>query len=182
MKRERAAEPLARNVRGQDRIVGRVIDGVGKSRDDDAGEHPCVGREETDGADGGRLEDEAGRQHGAAADAVDEKTDRRLAEAGGDVENRHQETERGVAESQLIVQQREEGRQRHVIDVRQAVRGAHKPDHARVAPQGQNGCHLAAARSAQAVAVLARSAATGATCVFTPTKVNSATAMRPADR
>ena len=132
MERKHLAEPFRRRVVRQQRIVGRVKDGVAEAGD-------AVHRDEDpvriDDA-GDRIGDAAHRQardqHDARADAVDQESDRRLQHAGDDVEDGQRQRKLGVADVEVGAHEGEQRRQQQHIIMAHHMRGADGGDQPRL--------------------------------------------------
>ena len=134
--RERATDPGLGDAVGEDRVVGRVIDAVGKAGHDGRKPEPLVGGDEPDREDGQPAEDEPGDEHRSRADAVDEEARRRLGQAGDDVEGGERQPEIEEADVEPLLEQRQHHRQDHDVEMADQVRRRHRQQGLRLASGG----------------------------------------------
>jgi hypothetical protein len=97
MHREGPADALGRHDLRQDRVVGRVIDGVAEAGDRPQGDQQPEGRHHPGDRNRPGAEHHAGDQHPARPHAVDQEARRRLQGGGDDVEGRKRQPELGIA-------------------------------------------------------------------------------------
>ena len=84
---------------------------------------------------------QAGKQHGAGADAIDYETGERLANAGDNKEHRHGESQFGVGQVERILQPRKQGGENELGKMRHAMRHADEADDLRILAEiGGNCC------------------------------------------
>ena len=76
------------------------------------------------------------KQHGARAEAVDDKAGQRLSHARDDEEHRHQQAQFRIGQVEGRFQPDEQGREYQMVEVRHAMRQPHQGDDARIAAQG----------------------------------------------
>ena len=136
--REGAADPRLGDAVGEDRIVGGVIDAVGKAGQNGGDQQPWIGGDEGDGEEGEAAEDEAGDQHRPRTDAVDEKAGRRLSQAGDDVEGGERQPEIEEADVEALLEQRQQHRQHHNVEMADEMRRRDRQQRLRLAAGGGN--------------------------------------------
>jgi hypothetical protein len=86
VEREHLADARGRAVVGQKRIIGRMIRGVAEPGDGIHGDEHYKRIDEAGDRESGGAERDAGNQHDARTDAVDQKADRRLQHSRDDIE------------------------------------------------------------------------------------------------
>jgi hypothetical protein len=133
-----AADPRLGDAVGEDRVVGGVIDAVGKAGQDGGDQQPWIGADEGDGEEGEAAEDEAGDQHRTRADAVDQEAGRRLRQAGDDVEGGERQPEIEEADVEPLLEQRQQHRQHHNVEMADEVRRRDRQQRLRLAAGGGN--------------------------------------------
>ena len=105
------AEPGRVDLAIEQRVVDRVEHAVADAGDDGAdGEHQ-VARARRVAEGGEREQAEAGEQHRARPEAVDDEARERLHRAGDDEEDRQQHAKLGVADVERLLQPEKERRQ-----------------------------------------------------------------------
>ena len=109
--RKRAAHARFIHVRGQDRIIGGMIDAVGKSEQHGARDQPGIAQMDAEHHKGEASGGEADQQDLAGADAVGEVAYRRLGQAGDNGEHGERKAELDVTDPELLLEKREQHRQ-----------------------------------------------------------------------
>ena len=137
--REGAAHaPLLDRAR-EDRVVGGMEHAVAQARDHHQRDQHRIARKQADQTDRQAEQGEPGDQDRAGAEAIDEEPDRRLGQAGDAVQHGERQPERGVADAELVAQQRKQGRQDQDVEVTEEVRRADQADHLEIAPGAGDG-------------------------------------------
>ena len=134
--REGAADPRLGDAVGEDGIVGGVIDAVGKAGQDRGRQQPWIGGDEGNGEERQPAQDQPGDEHRPRTDAVDEKARRRLRQAGDDVEGGERQPEIEEADVEPLLEQRQQHRQDHDVEMADEVRRRDRQQGLRLAAGG----------------------------------------------
>lgn len=125
-----AAVAGAAHARGENGEVGGVEHAVAEARECGQREqHPELRRQPGQG-DRGTEQRKPAQQHRPRRKAVNQEARPGLRDAGGDVEDRHQRAELGVAYREGLLKMGEERRQRELVEVARAVGEGGQPDDA----------------------------------------------------
>ena len=122
------AKPLRRDVRVQDREVGRMEDAVADPHQRGDRIKPGDRRREPGEKCAAGQEPEAAQQHGTRAEAVDREAGGELRRATREIEGTGQRAQRRERDVELRPEQREHRRQHELEEVRQPVPEADQPD------------------------------------------------------
>ena len=106
-----AAHALFSHRGVHDRVVGRMVDGVGETSQHQQGNQRRVNRENRNQSDCQRLQHHSGDENTARAVTVDKESYRRLSKSRGQAERGEGETELGEAYTVNFPQHREQRRQ-----------------------------------------------------------------------
>ena len=121
MDREGPPDPGVADAVREDRIVGRVVDGVAHARQHHEPEECREDRPHADEPDRHREGHVPGDQDPRRAHAVDEKADGRLADHRHDVEKRQRQAQLRHPDAQVLLQDRKERRQRQDVEMGEEV-------------------------------------------------------------
>ena len=125
---EGPADPRLADAGVENRVVRRMIDGVGEPCEHHERDQRRVHRYRGDERHGERVQRETADQDAARAVAVDEESDRRLGEPSGDAEHGDREAELGEADAVDVAQERKQRRQQQHVEVAEEVPGADQAD------------------------------------------------------
>ena len=129
---EHAAGALDRNVPPEQRVVGRVVDGVAEPRDcEHRDEHPERVDQPRDRKRAG-ADQQARHQHVARVPAVDQESDRRLPDRRDDVEYGERKAELGIAHAVVFLDEDEQRREQQDVVVADEMREADAGDESRL--------------------------------------------------
>ena len=142
VRRIRVAEPARRDVRIEDREIGRVEDAVARAHDRSARKEPPGVRRERRGERAAGEQAETCQQHGACAEPVDDEARRELHEAARDVKYAGDEPEQRPRDVELRAQQRKQRWQRELQEMRNAVREADDANDAGIPAERRGGCGI----------------------------------------
>jgi hypothetical protein len=130
---ENPRQALVRNVLGQQRVIGRMVDGIGEPHErEHRDEHPERVDEARD-RDGARPQEQAADQVHSRIGAVDEEADRGLHHGRHRIEGRKRKTELGIAHAVIRTDEDEQRREQHDEVVARHVREAHAGHELRLA-------------------------------------------------
>ena len=87
---------------------------------------------EPDHREGNGFDDEPRDQHRPRTDAIDQKADRHLQDAGDDVEGHERQAKLRIGDAEILAHDREQGRQDHHVGVADEMRQADGADDAQV--------------------------------------------------
>ncbi|MCY1227009.1 hypothetical protein D9M72_392650 [compost metagenome] len=127
--REGMAQPRLRHVLVQQREVGRMEHAVAQPRHRRAGQQRGIavaGRQQQRRA---AQEGQPGKQHRPRAEAVHHEARGGLHHRRHGEEHRHQQAQLRIAQAELGLDPREQGRQQQVIEMRDPMRQPDQPDH-----------------------------------------------------
>jgi hypothetical protein len=101
-----------------------VIDGVAEPGDAVHRDKHPIGIDDAGNGIGDAAEREAGQQDNPRADTVDHESDRRLQQAGHDVEKGYRQRQLGIADAKIAAHESEQRRQHEHVIMAHHMRGA----------------------------------------------------------
>ena len=136
MNREGAPHALLVDAGRKHGVVGGMVDAVGEARNRCCKQHRGIAKGEAEQHECRAAEAEAADQDALGAEAVDQETHRRLRQAGDDAENGDREAELDEADAQLFLEDGEQRRQHHDVEMADEMRGRDGQQHAQPAVVG----------------------------------------------